>query len=456
MNSRARNLDHLGPFLLKQHPEFLKIFEAVDALPIDDAHCHLVTDREPSMTSKRFLERMSLAAMDTVPAYFPAGIYDRWLSGDEAVRHELDKRFGIQEKIDGIIGDISQSIFVKFFVKEMAQYLSCEANLETVIEARNERTRNYWGYVSDLLQDAKYENVMIDTGYCEGASLEEIDRYDDGIRPCRMNRLARIEMVQKELFPLEISFEEYEQRYMTRLLDLLDGNGNYGKKSYGMKSYLLPYIGLIEPLYDRETARGSWQALRESYHKIPTMDRQSEYNLSKDLRRYNFTLALEECLKRDIPMQIHTGDGEAPSVILRNQDPFYLEEVCRFDRDGVMRTPKIIPLHAGYPSVGKAAWLSHIYPNCYFELSIMTPFVHQNLFQRYMQVMEVVPLSKILYASDAFHVPELYWLAGRWGKRYLAKALTEYVVGGSLGFDEAIEGARMILYKNNRSLYKLD
>jgi predicted TIM-barrel fold metal-dependent hydrolase len=186
------------------------------------------------------------------------------------------------------------------------------------------------------------------------------------------------------------------------------------------------------------------------------MDRQSEYNLSKDLRRYNFTLALEECLMRDMPMQIHTGDGEAPSVILRNQNPFYLEEVCRFDRDGVMRMPKIIPLHAGYPSVGKAAWLSHLYPNCYFELSIMTPFVHQNLFQRYMQVMEVVPLSKILYASDAFHVPELYWLAGRWGKRYLAKALTEYVVGGSLDFDEAIEGARMILYKNNRSLYALD
>ncbi|MGO4139447.1 amidohydrolase family protein [Rhizobium anhuiense] len=452
----ASDFDHLGPFLSKQHPEFLKIFEAIDELPIDDAHCHLVTDREPIMTSTRFLERMSLAAMDTVPAYFPAGVYDRWLVADEKVRHELNAKFGIQQKIDGIIGDISQSIFVKFLVKEMAQFLGCEPNLEAVMEARNARSKNYWSYVSSLLQDVRYENVMVDTGYCEGASRAEIDRYEEGILPCRMNRLARIEMIQKELFPLEITFEEYEQRYTARLLDLLDGTGNYGKKSYGMKSYLLPYIGLIEPLYDREIARASWQALRASYHNIPTMDRQSEYNLSKDLRRYNFTLALEECLRRDMPMQIHTGDGEAPSVILRNQDPFYLEEVCRFDRDGVMRMPKIIPLHAGYPSVGKAAWLSHLYPNCYFELSIMTPFVHQNLFQRYMQVMEVVPLSKILYASDAFHVPELYWLSGRWGKRYLAKALTEYVVGGSLDFDEAIEGARMILYKNNRSLYALD
>ncbi|OHV76726.1 hypothetical protein LCM4579_27680 [Ensifer sp. LCM 4579] len=59
-----------------------------------------------------------------------------------------------------------------------------------------------------------------------------------------------------------------------------------------------------------------------------------------------------------------------------------------------------------------------------------------------MHVMEVVPLSKMLYASDAFHVPELCWLAGRWCQRYFAKALTEYVVGESLDFDEAIEGAR--------------
>ncbi|UVK48031.1 amidohydrolase family protein (plasmid) [Mesorhizobium sp. AR07] len=449
------NFDHLPLFLSKQHPEFLNIFEAVNDLPIDDTHCHIVTDRDAFTTPQRFLERMSLAAFDPIPAYFPAGVYDRWLNGDEATRHDLDKQFGIQNKVGGIVGDIAQSVFVKFLVKELAQFLGCEPKLETVIEARNERGKNYWAYVSSLLRDVNYENVMVDTGYAEGCGAAEIDRYEESILPCRTNRLARIEMIQKELFPLDITFDEYEQRYMARLLDLLDGDGNYGKKSYGMKSYLLPYIGLIEPLYDRGPARASWQALRGSFHKIPSMDRQSEYNLSKDLRRYNFTLALEECLKRDIPMQIHTGDGEAPSVILRNQDPFYLEEVCRFDRDNVMRMPKIIPLHAGYPSVGKAAWLSHLYPNCYFELSIMTPFVHQSLFQRYMQVMEVVPLSKILFASDAFHIPELYWLAGRWGKRYLAKALTEHVVGGSLGFEEAIEAAGMILHKNNRSLYKL-
>ncbi|MGY3387600.1 putative TIM-barrel fold metal-dependent hydrolase [Bradyrhizobium sp. USDA 3311] len=453
----SNHLEGLSLFLSRQHPEFLKVFEIVNGLPIDDTHCHIITARDAITTPQRYVERISLTGYP-VGTYFPQGIYDRWLNGDEATKFDLDKAYGIQSKVAGITRDIAESVFMKFLVKELASFLGCEPRLEAVIEARNERCKNYWAYVNDLFRDVNYENIMLDTGYTEGCGATEISEFEDSISPCRSNRLARIEMIQRELFPLEISFEEYEQRFVTRMREMLDGEGegNYGKKSYGMKSYLLPFIGLIRPLYDRGVAQASWNTLRESFHKISPRDREANYNVSKDLRRYDFTIALEECLKRDIPMQIHTGDGEAPSVILRNQDPFFLEEVCRFDRDDVMRMPKIIPLHAGYPSVGKAAWLSHLYPNCYFELSIMTPFVHQSLFQRYMQVMEVVPLSKIMYASDAYHIPELYWLAGRWGKRYLAQALTEHVVGGTLSFDEAIEGARMILYKNNRSLYRLN
>lgn len=453
----SSHTDHLSLFRSRQHPEFMKIFEAVNALPIDDTHCHLITDRDALTTPQRYVERISLAGYP-IANYFPQGVYDRWLNGDEATRHDLNKSFDIQSKVAGITSDIAQGVFMKFLVKELSQFLGCEPRLEAVIEARNERGKNYWAYVNSLFQDVKYENIMLDTGYAEGCGAVEISRFEDAILPCRTNRLARIEMIQRELFPLDIPFDDYEERFVARMHEMLDGGGegNYGKKSYGMKSYLLPYIGLIRPLYDREVAQASWKDLRESFPKIPPRDREANYNVSKDLRRYNFTLALEECLKRDIPMQIHTGDGEAPFVILRNQDPFFLEEVCRFDRDDVMRMPKIIPLHAGYPSVGKAAWLSHLYPNCYFELSIMTPFVHQSLFQRYMQVMEVVPLSKIMYASDAYHIPELYWLSGRWGKRYLAQALTEHLVGGSLDFDEAIEAAKMILFQNNRSLYKLD
>ncbi|RWC00119.1 MAG: amidohydrolase [Mesorhizobium sp.] len=448
------HLDHLPRFLSKQDPEFTRLFEIIDGLPIDDTHCHVITDKDAITTPQRYLERISLAGF-AIPNYFPSGVYERWLNGGEATKHDLDKRYGIQGIIDGVTQDLSQGIFVKFLVKEMAQFLECEPTLDAVIEARNDRGKNYWTYVKNLFRDANIQNIMLETGYTDGGGAEALSRFEDAIAPCLSHRISRIETIQEELFPLNIPFDEFERLYIEKVHSVLDGNGNFGKKSFGMKSYLLPYIGLIRPLHDRKPAATSWQALRMSFAQLPKMDREASAQITKDLCRYTFTLALEECLKRDMPMQIHAGDGEAPDVILRNQDPFFLEEVVRFDHANMMRRPKIIPLHAGYPSVAKAAWMSHVYPNCYFELSIMTPFCHQNLYQRYMQVMEVVPLSKILYASDTYHVPELYWLSGRWGKRYLTRALTDYVVGGSLSFEEAVEAARMILYKNNRSVYNL-
>ncbi|WP_260691171.1 hypothetical protein [Rhizobium laguerreae] len=156
---------------------------------------------------------------------------------------------------------------------------------------------------------------MLETGYHEDRGGEAIARFEEAILPCRSNRISRIEEIQREFFHLDISFGEFEQRYIKRLQETLDGNGNFGKKSYGMKSYLLPFIGLIRPLHDRDPARVSWEALRSSFHKLPDMDRESAAEITKYLRRYTFTLALEECLKRDMPMQIHAGDGEAPDVV---------------------------------------------------------------------------------------------------------------------------------------------
>jgi uncharacterized protein len=76
-------------------------------------------------------------------------------------------------------------------------------------------------------------------------------------------------------------------------------------------------------------------------------------------------------------------------------------------------------------------------------------------FSRYLQIMEAVPLSKILFGSDTYNLPELYWLAARWGKRFLSQALAAYVDEAMLTEAEAIDAARMILHGNNRRAYNL-
>jgi predicted TIM-barrel fold metal-dependent hydrolase len=425
----------------------------IGAMSVDDTHCHPIGDKDAHTTVDDFIERIALPAFPG-PAYFPEGVYDRYKRGDAAARAQLDNRYNIGRTLNNINRHFESSVFVKYMVKELAQFLGCKPTFAEVIEARNAHAKDYFGYIKALFRDANIANVMIDTGYADGLDAKGIQRFEDAVAPTRAHYIARVETITDELFEQELPYNELRDRFVTRVRAALDGNGNFGKRSVGMKSYLLPDIGVIRPTYDDEAAGTSWEEFKRT-RKVKYTDRIEFQQRGKVLRERLLTLAIEECLERDMPMQFHAGDGEAPSVILRNQQPYYLEDVARFDKDGLMRMPKIIPIHAGYPLVSEAAWLSHLYTNVYFELSLMTPFIHQGLLHRYLEIMEAVPLSKILFGSDAYHVPELYWLAARWGKRYLAQALAVYVQAGVLDEPEALQAARMILHLNNRQAYNL-
>jgi hypothetical protein len=421
---------------------------------VDDTHCHPVTTRDAITTPDSFLQRISLTAMGA-PGYFPPGVLQKWTTGDEAAKRELDKQHRISQTLAPITRHIGESVFVKYMVKEMAGFLGCRPSLPEVIEARNARGKDYPGYVRALFRDVKLENVMLDTGFREGLDTKGIQEFARSIEPTKSRGIARVETIQGELLRQDITFDNLQGLFVERVRSALDGTANFGLKSYGMKSYLLPRIGLIKPVYDAKLAAASW----DEYKKLrgdTSGDRDDRAQRGKDLLQYLLTLALEECLARDMPMQFHAGDGEAPGIVLRRQHPYDLEEIVRFDKNGVMRMPKIIPIHAGYPLVGEATWLSHLYTNCYYEISIMNPFVHQGLADRFREVMEAVPLSKILYGSDTFHLPELYWLAGRWGKRFLSQALGVYVDQHVLSEEEALAAAKRILHENNREVYRLD
>ena len=62
--------------------------------------------------------------------------------------------------------------------------------------------------------------------------------------------------------------------------------------------------------------------------------------------------------------------------------------------------------------------------------------------------LELAPVSKLLYASDAARTPELYFLAAKWWREALATVLPQV-----LSADEAETAARQILQENAAALY---
>ena len=144
-----------------------------------------------------------------------------------------------------------------------------------------------------------------------------------------------------------------------------------------------------------------------------------------------------------LPVQVHCGFGDS-DLSLPHADPGWLKPV-------IERFPEtsFVLLHC-YPFVREAGWLAHVYANVWLDLSLTIPHVARSA-EALREALELAPVSKLLYASDAARTPELYFLAATWWRDALATVLPELL--DDVG--EAEGAARAILRENAMALYGL-
>ena len=143
-----------------------------------------------------------------------------------------------------------------------------------------------------------------------------------------------------------------------------------------------------------------------------------------------------------LPVQVHTGFGDS-DLLLPASRPGLLKPLIERFRDTTF-----VLLHC-YPFVREAGWLAHVYGNVFFDLSLTIPHVARPAAALY-EALELAPVSKLLYASDASRTPELYLLAARWWREALAEVLPALLPEA-----DAVRAARMILRENALAVYRL-
>ena len=153
---------------------------AIESDPVDDTHCHPMTENDAQTMPEHFLERMALPAMPEA-SYFPLGVWQRWREGKQDTREKLDRQHGIGKTIKGIIKHYRETIFIKSLTKEMVRFPGCKPDLQSVIAARNERGKNYDIYIRYLFVNARLGNVTIDTVFAEGTDAKRIRRFERAI-----------------------------------------------------------------------------------------------------------------------------------------------------------------------------------------------------------------------------------------------------------------------------------
>jgi uncharacterized protein len=143
-----------------------------------------------------------------------------------------------------------------------------------------------------------------------------------------------------------------------------------------------------------------------------------------------------------LPVQVHCGFGDADLHLWR-ADPSYLKPLIERFRE----TPFVL-LHC-YPFVREAGWLAHVYSNVWLDVSLTIPHIARPA-EHLREALELAPVSKLPYASDAARTPELYFLAAKWWREALAEVLAE-----ALPDVEAEAAGRAILRENALALYRL-
>jgi hypothetical protein len=294
-------------------------------------------------------------------------------------------------------------------LRELAEFFGCEATEAAVYEHR--LATDPAEYASALLRATRTETLLVDDGYPprdEGTSWDELGE----LAGATARPVMRIERVAEE------AGETGLERVRAEIS---------GARAAGFVA--LKTIAAYRGGLDLDALAPSARTDRIEGARI----------------KYTLIAALEtnEATGNPLPVQVHAGFGDSDLFIPRVH-PGYLKPLIERFCDTTF-----VLLHC-YPFVREAGWLAHVYGNVYFDLSLTIPHVARPA-EMVREALELAPVSKLLYASDAARTPELYYLAAKWWREALAEVLPEL-----LGDDDASDAGSRILRENARALYGLD
>ena len=102
-----------------------------------------------------------------------------------------------------------------------------------------------------------------------------------------------------------------------------------------------------------------------------------------------------------------------------------------------------------------AGYLAALYANDYIDVSLTVPLTAHGCTAAFSEALELAPYSKLMFATDAHSLPELFYVGALHGRRGLALALERLVADDIISVAQAEQAALAILVENAERLYRL-
>jgi uncharacterized protein len=331
---------------------------------------------------------------------------------------------------------VPDSIMWQWSIRDLAGYLGCDPTPEAVLEARNaiplpELANGMW-------RDQNSEILMVDYGFrgAENYTPEELrDMLDQ-----RIELVLRLETFAQELILEHNTFADMVDAFVAGV----ESARTTGHVS--LKSIIAYRTGLDIGWVTRSEAASAFAAVKEQ------ATRDGKLRLAtKPLNDYLVLRALEVAERDGMPIQFHTGFGDTDLDLIK-ANPLYMRPLFQ---SGRFNNVPFVLLHASYPYVRQVGYLAAMYPNVYVDISLAIPFITTLIPTMIHEVLGLTPITKVLYSSDAFSIPDIFWIANEWGRAALERVLGEIVDTGALTTEQAQRAGCLILGDNARRVYGL-
>ena len=331
---------------------------------------------------------------------------------------------------------VPETVFYRWAIRELAAMLGCTPTTEAVLAARGSMSTD--ALARRLLGEANVAVLLVDHGYRTDETLPPAELATR--LPCRVLPLLRLETLAQELIVRHETFDAMLDAY-SATVERARADG-----FVGLKSIVAYRTGLAVQGTSRGDAAAAFGPVKERAR------RDGRVRLAtKPLNDYLLLRALEIAERQAMPVQIHTGFGDS-DLDLRDANPLHLRPLLESGR--YANVPFVL-LHASYPYVRELGYLASIYPNVWADVGLAIPHLAAEIPTMLRQLLGLAPATKVVYSSDASQIPELFWLAARWGRRGLGTLLDELVALGALDGGEALVMAQRVLGGNAAGIYGL-
>lgn len=372
--------------------------------PVVDAHAHPFYFEVTKETDVSFLRKLSLSV---IPEMFTEVTVDT-----------------------NVTPYSGQNMWMQILLRRLSQYYGVSERIEEIIAERNKRTVDYESYTKELFDDVGLKGAILDFGYPQPTVNREVFMDKTNLH---IDEIVRIEKEMIEAMEESPDFGSFITNLRKRFQQALQK-----KHVVGLKTIIAYRSGL-------DIGEMNEQDAQQDYSLFVSNNRA----VVKSLRDYCFHMAMEECTKANKFFHIHTGIGDG-EVVLPKASPSFLLDLFRTEQ---YKDTKVHLVHGGYPWMEEAAFIVSILPNVYMDISLQVPFTGHGVKRVIQQVLEMAPFDKVMYGSDAFTVPEMYWMGVDLFKSELTEVLNEFVEKDFMTVEKAQEIGEMLLYKNYETVY---